>query len=92
MNEASKKIKLQIDGLKIDFSTAKELAATLARSVLREILLVSWLDGVTGRYFPQVECCGEDKPSWQIYAESRGGELFIEVEPGGYKFIFADVG
>ena len=35
-----------------------------------------------------LECGPGDKPAWVIYAESRGGDLTIDINEGQFVFIF----
>jgi hypothetical protein len=72
----------------IDFRKAKELADRTARSVSDDAMLLAWLDGTTGRFSPFVVCCGEKKPAWLIYAESRGANLSVDVNEGQYVFVY----
>lgn len=82
------RIKVKVQG-RPDFRQAQELALEAAREKLQEPMILGWYDAARGRFWPQVECCGEDKPSWVIYAQSRGGDVAVEVE-GGYFFIMAE--
>jgi len=72
------------------FVDAQSVAAEEAGRYLKDPMILSWLDRKEGRHFPDVECCGDgDKESWEIYAESRGGEVRVEVG-GSYVFIFRE--
>jgi len=74
----------------LEFDTARHLAADEAAKYLKEPMMLSWLNHRTGQHSPNVECCQEDgKESWEIYAESRGGAVRIEIT-GQYTFIFRD--
>jgi hypothetical protein len=53
-------------------------------------MLLAWYEKKTGRYSPPVECCGKEKPSWVVYAESRGGNITIDINKEEYVFIYAD--
>jgi hypothetical protein len=74
------------DGL--DFNKAKNLADEKARSIRPDAMLLSWYDRKSGKYSPNVECCGEEKPSWLIYAESRGGDLSVSVNNEEFVFVY----
>jgi hypothetical protein len=51
-------------------------------------MLLAWYNGRTGEFSPKVTCCGEDKPTWLIYAESRGGDLVIDINDEAYVFVY----
>jgi hypothetical protein len=72
----------------LDFSRARALADEHARKAGEEPLLLAWYNGATGEFSPQVTCCGEDKPTWLIYAESRGGDLVIDINDEAYVFVY----
>ncbi len=68
------------------FEQARKLADTEAGKHLKDPMNLSWLDRIADRHFPNVDCCQEEgKESWEIYAESRGGEVRVEV---GESFVF----
>ena len=46
-------------------------------------MLLAWYDRGAGTFSPRVTCCGDDKPAWLIYAESRGGDLIIDINERG---------
>jgi len=83
--EIMKIVKLESDA-SVDFEQAQKLAGEQARKHLEEPMNLSWLDRIADRHFPDVDCCQEEgKESWEIYAESRGGEVRVEV---GESFVF----
>ena len=73
----------------LDFSAARAAAQEAALTRASEPLLLAWLDAESGRFSPNVTCCGDDKPTWLVYAESRGGDLSISVNGGLFVFVFA---
>lgn len=74
----------------LDFNTAYSLAREEAAKHLSDPMALGWLDCKTGRHSPDVDCCREEgKESWEIYAESRGGNLRIETGDE-YVFIFRE--
>ena len=78
---------VQIDhGHETGFRDAQDLARTEAGKFLTEPMALSWLNRETGQHSPSVECCGNDnKEAWEIYAESRGATLRVEI---GVKYVF----
>lgn len=74
----------------LGFDEAQALAAREAGRRIEDPMLLGWLDRTTGRHNPDVDCCqAEGKETWEIYAESRGGSLRIEVGDA-YVFIFRE--
>jgi hypothetical protein len=53
-------------------------------------MLLGWCDATSGRFSPNVTCCSEDKPAWIVYAETRGGNLTIDINDEKYVFIYCD--
>ena len=72
----------------LDFARARVLAEARARQEAADPMLLAWYDRGTGRFSPQVTCCGDDKPAWLIYAESRGGDLVIDINREAYVFVY----
>ncbi len=83
-------INVNTEEKKLDFASAKLIADQKAKEVAHEPMLLSWYDSERGRFSPDVECCGEDKPAWLIYAESRGGNITIDVNDEQYVFIYVE--
>ena len=81
-------IHIQTNGQELDFSTAKKLAYKEAQKHSTDPMLMAWFDKKADQYSPLVDCCGEDKPSWVIYAESRGGNITIDINHEEYVFIY----
>ena len=79
---------LDLPDTPLDFSQARALADQRAREVGGEPMLLAWYNGATGEYSPQVPCCGDDRPSWLVYAESRGGDLIIDINREAYVFVY----
>ena len=74
----------------LSFDEAKIMATDEAAKHLEAPMILSWLNRKTGRHSPDVDCCqAEDKESWEIYAESRGGTTRIEIDDH-YVFIFRE--
>ena len=70
------------------FSQARAIAEARARQEAADPMLLAWYDRGAGRFSPQVTCCGDDKPAWLIYAESRGGDLVIDINCEAYVFVY----
>jgi hypothetical protein len=81
-------IQIKSDIESIDFKTAKEIADQKARELCSDPMLPAWYQGKTGDFVPKTECGVGDKPAWLIYAESRGGDIAIDINDEEYIFIF----
>jgi len=82
-------LRLQTGG-DLEFVAAQNLAAREAGKYLGDPMTLGWLNRLTGRHSPDVDCCQEEgKETWEIYAESRGGTLRIEINDQ-YVFIFRE--
>ena len=72
----------------VDFGLAREIADRKAREMSADPMLLAWYDAKSGKFSPPVECCSETKPGWIVYAESRGGNLVIDINDEEYIFIY----
>jgi len=83
-----RRIRLTIAEPNLDFTEVKDLAKQKARETCADPMLLSWYKGETGEAYPNVQCGVREKPAWIIFAESRGGDLTIDVNDGQYVFIY----
>ena len=83
-----KLIELNSENQELDFEEAKDFAKQKARGICADPMLLSWYQGQTGESYPNLECGPGDKPAWIVYAESRGGDLTIDINHGQYVFIY----
>lgn len=81
-------VDLRIEDPGLDFSRAKQAADRRARELAPQPLLLAWFDRQMGRFSPNIVCCRADKPTWLIYAESRGGDLVIDINREDYVFVY----
>ena len=81
-------IKIEIDNPELDFAEAKEIAKQRAKEICDDPMLLSWYQGKTGESYPNLECGPGDKPAWITYAESRGGDITIDINDEEYVFIY----
>ena len=72
----------------LDFARARAIAEVRARQEAADPMLLAWYDRGAGRFSPQVTCCSDDKPAWLVYAESRGGDLVIDINDEAYVFVY----
>lgn len=81
-------IELKSEKQDLDFAEAKELAKQKAKGITSDPMLLSWYQGKTGESYPNLECGPGDKPVWIVYAESRDGDLTIDINDGQFVFIY----
>jgi len=81
-------VKLNIADRDLDFVEAHAIAKQKAKEFSADPMLLSWYQGKTGKYYPDIECGRSDKPAWVLYAESRGGDTAININNGEYIFIY----
>jgi hypothetical protein len=86
-----KHIKIHIDDPTLDYAAAKNFAKQKAQEICDDPMLLSWYSGKTGESYPNLKCGPGDKPAWIIYAESRGGDLTIDINEGQYLFIYLSI-
>ena len=84
-------IELKIDNPELDFAAATDMAKQKAKEFCDDPMLLSWYQGKTGESYPNLECGPGDRPAWIIFAESRGGDLTIDINGGLFVFIFLSV-
>ena len=86
-----KHVKIAIDNPDLDFAEAKDIARQKAEEICADPMLLSWYQGKTGESYPNLECGPGDKPAWIVYAESRGGDLTVDINEGQFIFIYLSV-
>ncbi len=72
----------------LNFDEARKIADQKALEVTDEPMLMAWYEKKTGKFSPQVECCSEEKPGWLVYAESRGGDVIVDINGQEYVFVY----
>jgi hypothetical protein len=81
-------IDVGVSDVPLDFARARAIAEARARHEAADPMLLAWYDRDAGRFSPQVTCCGDDKPAWLTYAESRGSDLVIDINREAYVFVY----
>jgi Domain of unknown function (DUF5619) len=71
-----------------DLTRAKALATGKVREIYPDAMLLAWYEGETGNYVPKSDCDFGDKPSWIVYAESRGADITMVVDDGRFVFLY----
>jgi len=82
------RIGLQSGDTDLEFVSAKDLAKQTALERSQDAMLLSWYNRKTGEYYPRYDCGREDKPVWELFAESRGANLTVDVDDGDFIFMF----
>jgi hypothetical protein len=83
---------IHVDEDDLTLKDARIIADQKAAELASDPMLMGWYEKRSGRFSPNVECCSEEKPGWIVYAESRGGNITIDINDEDYVFIYSDVG
>jgi len=86
--EAHETVKLTIDEPDLDFNTARDRAKVKALEINRNAMQLAWYNHQTGKGFPDYDCGPGDRPPWQVFSDSRGANLTIDVNEGTFLFIY----
>jgi len=81
-------VDLRVAEARLDFARARTLADRRAQELRADPMLLAWYDRAAGAFSPQVTCCSDLKPAWLIYAETRGGDLVIDINDEAYVFVY----
>ena len=81
-------IDIDVTDALLDFARARAIAEARAGQEAADPMLLAWYDRGAGRFSPQVTCCSDDKPAWLTYAESRGGDLVIDINGEAFVFVY----
>ena len=84
----SKPIEIHVDNESLDFQETRAIADREAREVSEDPMLLAWFSSATGEHSPRVECCNELKPGWLVYAETRGGDVVVDINDELFVFIY----
>ena len=84
-------IELKIDDRNLDFVSIKQLADDKAKEFTSQPMLLAWYNGKTGDFVPKAECGSGPKPGWIVYAETRGGDIVIDINEERYVFIYKSI-
>jgi hypothetical protein len=81
-------VDVSVEDPALDFHKAKEIADQRAREISEDAMLIAWFDRQSGRFSPPVECGGKAKPAWLVYAETRGGNIVIDLNRETFVFVY----
>ena len=79
---------LTVDFQGLNLQRAQDLARIKAREINPDAMLLAWYDARNDTGYPDVECGSRDAPPWEVFAQSRGGNLTIDINEGTYTFIY----
>lgn len=72
----------------LDFEQARDLARAEARRIDPQAMMLSWHSGLSGEFYPKIECGHQDRPPWVVWAASREANLTVSVNDGSYVFYY----
>ncbi len=81
-------VKLTIDEPDLDFNSARDHAKAKALAINSNAMQLAWYNKKTDQGFPNYECSPGDRPPWQVFADSRGANLTIDINEGTFLFIY----
>ena len=88
IDQPAERIDLQSGTAELEFTSAKDMAKQTAQARSRDAMLLSWYNRKTGEFYPRYDCGGQNRPAWEVFAESRGANLTVDVDGGDYVFMF----
>ena len=81
-------VMVKVDDKPLNFSSARVLADEKAGELSSDPMLLAWFERSTGRFSPDVIYCDQNKPTWLIYAESRGADIEVDINNEDYVFVY----
>ncbi len=76
-------------GMKPDYDLAARLATAVAENILDQPMLLCWNDRDRDRHSPGgVMCEIKGQPGWEVFGETRGGQLRVSINKDDYVFIY----
>lgn len=70
------------------FAEARKIADSEAAKLSPDPFLLAWYDRKSGEFSPRVECCDDRRPGWLVYAQTRGGDIVVDVNDLEYVFLY----
>ena len=83
-----KTIKMTIEDPQLDFENARVAAKEKALAINRNAMQLAWFDNKKGEGFPNYDCGAADRPPWEIFADSRGANLIIDINDSAFVFYY----
>jgi hypothetical protein len=82
-------VDLRVDDRSLDFRGARTLAEKKALEMSSDPMLLAWFDRRSGTYSPgDVVCCDRNKPTWLVYAQSHGADIFVDINDEDFIFAY----
>ncbi|MCB2182438.1 MAG: AF1514 family protein [Desulfobulbaceae bacterium] len=85
-----KEIRISLDGMEINFETAKAMTKALAQSYNLDTDLLAWQDRKKKTHSPpEVNCDTEEFKGWEEYGRHHGGRWEMRINNGEYTMIYS---
>ena len=85
-----KTVLISIDGIELDFETAKQITRAIAAASNPETDLLAWYDKRLNRQSPTLKHCdSEEFKGWEEYGRHHGGRLEMRINSGEYVMIYS---
>jgi len=85
-------VMVYVDESPLTFSNARTVADHKARELSSDPMLLAWFDRKAGKFSPDVICCDRNKPTWLVYAETRGADISVDINNEDYVFVYRAAG
>jgi hypothetical protein len=81
-------IDVHVNGTPLNLKNAKVIADEKALEFSSNPILLAWFEKKTGRHSPNIVYGAQEKPSWLVYAQFRGGSISVNINNEEYVFIY----
>ncbi|MBI5249930.1 MAG: AF1514 family protein [Desulfomonile tiedjei] len=81
-------IEVHVEGFSLDLNSARSIADQKASQCSKNPVLLAWFEKRTGRHSPNIAYGCQEKPSWLIYAQFRGGSISVDINDQEYVFVY----
>jgi hypothetical protein len=72
----------------LDLNLARTIADRKASEFSVKPVLLAWFEKKTGRHSPNIVYGCQEKPSWLVYAQFRGGSISVDINDEEYVFVY----
>jgi len=85
-----KSVLISIDGIDLDFETAKQMTKAIAAASNPDTDLLAWHDKKLNRQSPTIAHCDSDEfKGWEEYGRHHGARYEIRINSGEYVMIYS---
>ena len=81
-------IEVCVDGAALDLNSARSIADGKAGEMSNNPILLAWFEKKSGRHSPNIAYGCQEKPSWLVYAQFRGGSISVDINNQEYVFVY----